>query len=388
MKILIWAPFGAGNHYWGPGTSAYRLYKKNDSSTIEVTLIHAADEQELFPDVFKEQIKLPSFRNGSYLDMMRYFWAARKWIQKNYYKYDVVHGITAFEYTFRPMLQFASYGIPVFVKLTGESGGFGDNSRISKILGVAKRRKQNANKISGYISISSHVTSNLLNNGVSSNKIFEITNGVDTNRFLPLTIEEKNNLRLALGVRKMLTFIYVGGLTYNKRVIEIVEAIAKIKSEGFVDFQFLIVGPDRSNGLVEKELEVLIKEKELEDTVIRICHTETPEKYLQVADVFLLVSATEGMSNALLEAMSCGLGAIVTPISGSVDLIENNKNGVFCDGTVEDITCKIKLFIENKDLIPLFGNRSREKILMSFSDIVIFKSHLELFNKYGANKKE
>jgi hypothetical protein len=179
MKILVWAPFGAGTHYWGPGTSAYRLYKKNDFSDVEVTLVHAADEQQLFPEVFKEQIKLPSFRIGTYLDMIRYFIAANMWIRKNYQKYDVVHGISAFEYTFRPMLQFASYGVPVFVKLAGEHGGFGNNSRLSKILGIAKNREHNANKVTGYFSISNHITLNLLRHGIEPNRIFEIPNGVD-----------------------------------------------------------------------------------------------------------------------------------------------------------------------------------------------------------------
>lgn len=386
MKILVWAPFGAGTHYWGPGTSAYRLYRKNSLPDVEVTLVHASDEQQLFPEVFKEQIRLPSFRNGTYLDMIRYFIAAKKWIKKNHNNYDVVHGISAFEYTFRPMLQFASYGVPVFVKLAGEHGGFGNNSRLSIILGIATKRKHNANKLTGFISISNHITMNLLKHGIKPNRIFEIPNGVDISRFYPLGSEEKVQMRDTLDLKNILTFIYVGGLTYNKRVIEIVKAFAELKMQGIKDFQFLIVGPDRSNGWVEKEIYCFIKDNKLESDVIHVNHTLTPEKYLQSADVFLLVSETEGLSNALLEAMSCGLATIVTPISGSVDLVENNINGFFCDGSSNDIKDKIHNYMMHEHLVGLFGNRNRLKIETDYSDTVIFNKHMELFRHYEGCK--
>lgn len=382
MKILLWAPFGAGTHYWGPGTSAYRLYKNNKLKDVEVTLVHSAEEQDLFPEVYKEQIKLPAFRNGTYLDMIMYFIVARKWIKKNHHKFDVVHGISAFEYTFRPMIKFTTYGVPVFIKLTGESGGFGNNSKLSRLLGIAGSRKKNANTITGYISISSHVTKNLLEHGISKGKIFEITNGVNDQRFVPLSLKEKNELRNIMKINNILTFIYVGGLTFNKRVIEIVKAISELNAEGITGFQFLMVGPDRSGGLVEKEIEILINIHKLKEIIIRVNHTDFPEKYMQMGDVFMLVSGTEGMSNALLEAMSCGLAVIVTPISGSVDLIEDGYNGLYCDGTVGDIKKQIIRYIEDKSLIRKFGIINREKIEKNFSDRIIFNKHINLFKKH------
>src|SRR5690554_2021968 len=136
MRILLWAPFGAGTHYWGPGTSAYRLYRSNRNQSSEVTLIHGSDEQALFPEVFHEQIKLPTLKGSGILDKLFFFWAAKRWIKRNYHKYDVVHGISAFEYTFRPLLLFSKLGIPTYIKITGEQGGFGNNGALSKFLGL------------------------------------------------------------------------------------------------------------------------------------------------------------------------------------------------------------------------------------------------------------
>lgn len=379
MKILLWAPFGAGTHYWGPGTSAYRLYKTNKDPSIKVTLIHASEKQGDFPEVYDEQIKLPTLRGKGLIGKFKYILAASKWIKENYNNYDIVHGISAYEYTFRPMLKFAKYGIPVFIKLTGAHGGFGQNSKTSKLLGLAKNRIKHANRIRGYIAISNMIKSNLLKYNIDENLVFEIPNGVNIERFKPIDLYEKVALRERLNIKNKFTFMYVGGLTFNKRIIEIVKAIILLKEEGVNDFQFIMVGPDRNKGLVDIELEKLIKEGNLEDIVIRIGQTETPELYLQSSDVFTLVSKSEGMSNALLEAMACGLPALVTDISGSQDLVIDMKNGVYTTGHVGDIASKLKWFLNNAQHLTMFGELSRKIIVTSYSDEYVFKKHIELF---------
>src|SRR5690606_8590047 len=152
----------------------------------------------------------------------------------------------------------------------------------------------------------------------------------------------KIRLRKLLRIEDKFTFVYIGGLTFNKRVIEVVKAIGILKKNYPDEFKFLIVGPDRSSGAVEKEIESLTQSLSLEVTIIRIQQTVTPEKYLQISDAFILVSRYEGMSNALLEAMACGLPAVVTNISGSQDLIENSFNGIYTTGTINDIGNKLE----------------------------------------------
>ena len=49
--------------------------------------------------------------------------------------------------------------------------------------------------------------------------------------------------------------------------------------------------------------------------------------YLRAADVFALPSSTEGLSNALLEAMAAGLAVVATAVGGAVDLIEDGRSG-------------------------------------------------------------
>ncbi len=44
MRILLWAPYGAGSHYWGPGMSAFRLYKNQLGSDVQLYLAHVRTE--------------------------------------------------------------------------------------------------------------------------------------------------------------------------------------------------------------------------------------------------------------------------------------------------------------------------------------------------------
>ena len=55
--------------------------------------------------------------------------------------------------------------------------------------------------------------------------------------------------------------------------------------------------------------------------------TEDVVPYLQAADLFILPSATEGLSNALLEALAVGLPAIATRVGGAPDVIDHGQSG-------------------------------------------------------------
>ena len=82
MRILLWAPFGAGTHYWGPGTSAYRLYKNNKDKNVKVTLVHGSKSQDIFSDVYDEQIRIGNIDNKSLFSYLVYLYKSYRWIKR------------------------------------------------------------------------------------------------------------------------------------------------------------------------------------------------------------------------------------------------------------------------------------------------------------------
>src|SRR6185436_6720855 len=74
-------------------------------------------------------------------------------------------------------------------------------------------------------------------------------------------------------------------------------------------------------------LEQCIQSENLIDRVRLVGNQKDPAIYYRCADMFVLPSAAEGLSNSLLEAMASGLPSIVTTV-GHAGLIEDRKNGL------------------------------------------------------------
>lgn len=380
MRILLWAPFGAGTHYWGPGTSAFRLYKNNNDKNIKVTLIHGSDFQDDFSDVFYEQIQLGHIDNRNPLSMLRYLRNSYIWLKNNHMNYDVFHGITAYYFTFIPAYFSHKHKISTFIKISGILGGFEQNGKLSKLSGFKNFRLKNANKFNGYISISSDITKSLKKNKIETERIHYIPNGVDIERFSPVSDEDKVKIRNKYSLNNKFTVLYVGGITENKNVIETVFAVHNLIRKGY-DIQFVIVGSSRLGNKTENELSNYILHNNIEEYCIRVKHTITPEFYFKAADVFVLNSKHEGLSNSLLEAMSTGLPCIAYPASGTIDLIEDEINGYLTDGTATEIEQSILKLLENEILCKSLAKNARNKIKNKYSNIKVLEQHIELFEK-------
>jgi len=301
------------------------------------------------------------------------------WILKNHKKYDVLHGLGPFWDTFFPALLFSLLGGKSFIKITGDKAGFSNNSRLSKLTGISYLRRKNAKKITGYISLSNIITKSLKKAGIQSDIIHKIPNGVDIQRFHPASQQDKRALRTDLNLKNVYTFIFCGGLSNRKRVLETIKAAHKLReNHGISDFQLLVVGPDRSGQNLQAKLKKYIKDSDLQGHVTLIENTNTPELYYQASDAYILASKSEGMSNSLLEAMACGLPSIVTKISGSEDLIDEGVHGLFTSGEPEDIArCMLTLYSDVN--AHNMGAKAKEKIDREYAAEVIWTKHLKLF---------
>ena len=88
-------------------------------------------------------------------------------------------------------------------------------------------------------------------------------------------------------------------------------------------FQLYIVG----DGPQYEALLDTVENENLANVVHLVGASDQVAVWLQAADVFVLSSLTEGMSNALLEAMAYGLPVVVTDVGGNKDVVIENVNG-------------------------------------------------------------
>lgn len=376
FNILLFSTKGAGEHYYGPGISAFRLYKDLNKSNYNLYLAHGYREQADLK-LFNDQYFISDLKNGGILNGVKFYRKMKGWVSKYANRFDVVHCLGAFHASFLIAMAFENKNVPVFIKITeSQHTGFNKSSWISKILGMQHFRKKNANIITGYISISSEITDKLVDAGINSRKIHFIPNGVDIDRFFPVTQNKKIELRQSLLLPDKFTFLFTGAFSNRKNPFLLVESFKPYYNKDGV--QLILIGPDRDDGEQRRKINELIKSKGIKNVVVKD-HQNKIEKFYQAADVFVLPSAEEGLSNSMLEALACGLPVITTKISGSEDVINEAKNGIFVNRNKESISNALSFYYQNDESLKDHSQAARTTIVNGYSSKTVLHKHLQLF---------
>ncbi len=102
-----------------------------------------------------------------------------------------------------------------------------------------------------------------------------------------------------------------------------IEAIARLREDG-ITASFVVMG----EGSERSELEQLIRERHLEDSVFLLGFVPDAPRYLSAFTIFTLPSVYEGLSYALLEAGSAGLPVAAARVGGIPEVIEDGVSGI------------------------------------------------------------
>lgn len=121
------------------------------------------------------------------------------------------------------------------------------------------------------------------------------------------------------------TIVTVGRIDENKNQALLLRAFAQI-AENYPDYRIILYG----RGDQEENLKQLARNLGLADQITFAGNASDVADQIKKAGVFVLTSNTEGMPNALLEAMVLGLPVIATdcPCGGPRDLIDHGRNGL------------------------------------------------------------
>lgn len=180
--------------------------------------------------------------------------------------------------------------------------------------------------------------------------------GVDTSKFV---IEPNcNYIREELGIPNDTTTILlsVGELIERKNHEPVIRALKQLSNE---TIHYVLVG----DGELYEHLKSVVRELGLERQVHLLGYRKDINKLCNSADIFVMPSLQEGLSVALMEAMSCGKPAIASDIRGNVDLIDEDKGGILVPATDTNSYAEAILKLStNKDLQIIFGNYNTKKI--------------------------
>jgi glycosyltransferase involved in cell wall biosynthesis len=233
------------------------------------------------------------------------------WLWRNRCGYDVIYVAHGRLHAVPAAFAGKRLGKPVVVKPGRGGDAHFDLSvvRRKRLLGPFFARCIERNT-TVWIANSREIAADLLRWGVPSERVHAIPNGVE--------IPEGGRRQPSNGVVR---FLSMGRLDAEKAIDQTIRAFATLSADTPVRLTILGDGPCR------KELEALSRRLVQGRRIAFPGAVADVTPYLRDADVYLSSSVSEGMSNALLEAMSHGVMPVVSRVSGADDLVEDGVSG-------------------------------------------------------------
>ncbi|MFH1784726.1 MAG: glycosyltransferase family 4 protein [bacterium] len=291
-------------------------------------------------------------------------------------KYDIIHAHLASSHAITAVIAAKLFNKKVVLKLGG-AGPTGDiGTGTASIIGKYKL-KFIRNRVNAFIVPSSEIKDELIANHFPESKIYHIANGVNTDLFSPVNLEEKHMLRMQLRLPGKYLVVYAGRIEPGKGVGILLESWGSIVQR-FPEAHLLILGEGSlKDGLIRE-----LSNKSYKQQVYFLDNVQAVSKYLQASDIFVLPSLAEGLSNALLEAMSCGLAIITTKIGGIEDIIIDNENGIlFAPDDIDSLSQKILFLFDNPERAANLGITARLTVERNYSLSEISQRYLQLYNR-------
>ena len=150
----------------------------------------------------------------------------------------------------------------------------------------------------------------LVDHGVSADRVHVMSSKIDPRRFRPLPSRRDYDL------------ILTAQLIARKRVDLFLRIVSDLKTR-YPRIRAAILG----TGPLRGELEDLAISLGVGEHVEFLGFHEDTEHYYNRAKVFVLTSSAEGLSLAMLEAMACGLPAVVPAVGDLGDVVYNGVTG-------------------------------------------------------------
>ena len=160
--------------------------------------------------------------------------------------------------------------------------------------------------------------------------------------------------------------ILVGRLVPVKQVDVFLRVIQRVR-QTHPGIRARVVG----DGPLREDLEREARDLGIAEAVVFAGQSEQVEQELAAAQIFVLTSATEGVSLALLEAMMSGLPAVVPDVGDLRDLVHDGVNGFVVDTpTVERFAAGICRLLEDPALRLRLAAASRQTAIAHDVDAV------------------
>lgn len=280
---------------------------------------------------------------------------------------DIVHCHSLFSPSLAGALVQRTTGLPLLVKpmCGGEATSVAEKPLGRQRLGYLARA------VDTFLAVSREIEDELLQLKFPRSKIRFVPNGVDGQKFQPAaTPQDKLDVRAKLNLPDDLLFLFAGRMAAQKRLPLLLKSWGDVVAK-HPEAKLLIAGANRASNADYQatfgEGEGIPDDLLKQPGVILLGHVDDMPTLLKAVDVFVLPSAREGLSNALLEAFAAGLPTVSARIGGAMDFIVDGQNGM--QFTVDDqtsLTTALTTLAEDPAKRHALGVAARESVLNGY----------------------
>lgn len=217
--------------------------------------------------------------------------------------------------------------------------------------------------------------------GINPEKVVTIPNGIEIEKLAAAngTVALRDSLGLS-GAWPLI--VSVGHIRRVKGFDVLLRAAAEVRRV-HPNAIFLIVGSVQEPDC-HRELLDLVRKLNLERNVrfLGKMDNESVWPLLKGCDVFCQPSRSEGMSNALLEAMACGLPCVATNVGGTPEVIEDGCTGyIVRSEDHQAAAARILSLLDDPHRAGEMGRRARDVVEQRFSAQVMIGNMVNMYDQ-------
>lgn len=288
--------------------------------------------------------------------------------------FDVVHAHCLSASSLGAALGGRWAGKPVLVKPSlggpdGELRKIVDSAAAPALLPILRR-------VDRFAVMSDEIADELAAAGVSEDRFSRVDNGVDLERFAPAPADERAGLRRRIGLPDGTVALFVGQYVARKGVSELLAAWDAVRG-AHPDATLAFAG----HGVEQASIDAAraVPDSRIVDLGARADVVDV----VRASDVLVLPSRNESFGNVIVEALACGLPAIVGRTGVATRLEIDGVAGRFVDpSSPESIATALGEYLGDTALRADAGLRGRE-LVRQFDFARIAERYLELYASLG-----
>ena len=216
----------------------------------------------------------------------------------------------------------------------------------------------------------------LIEHGFPAEKITAILNGVDTERFQPV---DKAAVRAQLGLPASGQFIgIVGRFDPNKKHLLLIEAFNRVATQ-LPGARLVIVG---DKGAEKDAIHAAAQASPARDRIHLAGFQSNPTPWYQALDLLAAPSIFEGLSNAVLEAMACGVPCLAHTACGNAEVITSGSDGFLAAlDSVDLLAAEMHRVLANQTELAAVGQRARARVMRDFSMDAMVRNYARIYRE-------